>query len=544
MKGKKSSSAELKATRVLTQYIIYSFIILLLISISAGYFLFIRKVLMFENMLEVDRKERVQRSIVSMQDYLIKTCEDWSFWDEAWAFMKDENPAFVESNLSLETLVTLDLNLMSFVREDRSVKWQMTVDLEEEEQVISGDFPEDVFSERLFSFALSDSPLGLIAVGPRVYMVVARPITPGSDSEDSAGYFILGREMTDPVIANLSAMINVEFQILSREDITRIPSIGNTQLLEDGHLVEREKNLITSYCMLPCDTPAVPYDILIIIRHNRDLMQLGWKTFFLYLAIIIAGVLLVAFGDLKFMNHHYFLPVKNLYRNVVRIKEEGDLTFRIPVGSDDEFGRLCESFNGLLDVIQIQTHELSSKNRDLHNQVNSDELTGLYNKRFIRNWQESMQSDPSGKAVKNGAFIMLDIDHFKLYNDRYGHLAGDVCLREVAGVLKSVVTRGTDFPCRYGGEEFLVILEKTDCLGAVRVAEKIMKDIERLAIEHGDSPTSPILTVSIGISCGSFALSPEDLDKLISTADEALYESKKAGRNRYTVRDGCLNLDE
>ncbi len=537
MVTKKVHATEFKATRVLTRYIIYSFLFLLVISTSAGYFLFIRKVLMFENMLEIDRKERVQRSITSMEDYLIKTCEDWSVWDEAWAFMREENPSFIDSNLSLETLVTLDLNLMSFVREDRSVKWQMTVDIEKEEPVFAGDFPEDAFSERLFSFALSDSPMGLVTVGPRVYMMVARPIIPGSDSDDAAGYLILAREMTDLVVHSLSEMINVDFQILSRNDITRIPRIGNTQLLEDGHLVEREKDVITSYCMIPRGSPAVPYDILIIIRHNRDLMQLGWKTFFFYLAIIIAGVLLVAIGDLKFMNHHYLLPVKNLYHNVVRIKEEGDLTFRIPVGSDDEFGRLCESFNGLLDVIQAQTHELSSKNRDLHNQANSDELTGLYNKRFIRNWQESKQSDPSGEAVRDGAFIMLDIDHFKLYNDRYGHLAGDVCLREVAGVLESVVTRETDFPCRYGGEEFLIILEKTDCRGAVRVAERIMKNIERLAIEHADSPTSPILTVSIGISCGTFSLSVQNLAKLLSSADEALYDSKKAGRNRYTVRD-------
>ena len=525
----------MKATRQLVNFIIIAFLILMGFSIAMGYFLFIRKFLMLEEREIIARMESVKRSFVSEKEHLTNACRDWAIWEDAWLYLRDENPDFPESNLSLDSLLNLNLNLMSFVRPDGSVKWQMEVDIGNETQITNPDFPDRFFPEELLAFLGENSDTGLVTVGLRVFLLVSNPVLNGSQStEKASGFLVVGRELTPPVITRLSEMTNVDFQVSKLSGL--IPSLSPKQVLsleDNGRFVVKEKKHVTSYSTVNGSLERSS-DVVLIISHSRDLMQLGWNSFILYLIVALSGVLAVAFGVLRYMNLHYFFPVRNLYQNVLRIKEEGALSFRIPVNSDNEFGRLCESFNSLLDVIQNQTNELSRKNLYLNEQANTDELTGLFNKRFYRTWLDSREYSSHPAEEVRGVFIMLDIDHFKLYNDRYGHIAGDVCLRSVAAVLKKIVTRNTDFSCRYGGEEFLLILENTDCPGAERVAQKIAKGIKALKIENADSPTSSFLTVSIGISSGSFTSSSKVLEQLILSADEALYISKKNGRDRYS----------
>jgi diguanylate cyclase (GGDEF)-like protein len=124
---------------------------------------------------------------------------------------------------------------------------------------------------------------------------------------------------------------------------------------------------------------------------------------------------------------------------------------------------------------------------------------------------------------------MIDIDQFKLYNDHYGHLAGDRCLHQVATALAGHV-RDTDHVARYGGEEFSLVLPDTDALGAVVAAERVRHAVESLAEPHAASSRG-IVTISIGVA----AILPTPYDTaedLIRQADEHLYEAKRAGRNR------------
>jgi len=124
---------------------------------------------------------------------------------------------------------------------------------------------------------------------------------------------------------------------------------------------------------------------------------------------------------------------------------------------------------------------------------------------------------------------MIDIDHFKLYNDTYGHLAGDQCLREVAQALSQTLNLNTDLVARYGGEEFVVLLP--DTRDSLSPAKRCQYNIERLCLPHNTSLTSEFITVSIGVA----TISPtqdSDLMELTTQADLALYEAKNSGRNR------------
>lgn len=175
--------------------------------------------------------------------------------------------------------------------------------------------------------------------------------------------------------------------------------------------------------------------------------------------------------------------------------------------------------------LQAHKRELEQKNRQLKALADTDALTGLKNRRAF----EDRLEQELARARRHGhplSLVLLDIDHFKSYNDSYGHPKGDDVLRQV-GRLLSRMMRDTDFAARYGGEEFAILLSQTDRGGAKQVAERLRKGIEDAAWEE-----RPI-TASLGVA--SLAAGMDTVPELIEHADRALYRSKEAGRNRVSV---------
>jgi diguanylate cyclase (GGDEF)-like protein/PAS domain S-box-containing protein len=163
----------------------------------------------------------------------------------------------------------------------------------------------------------------------------------------------------------------------------------------------------------------------------------------------------------------------------------------------------------------------------------TDSLTGLANRRYFDDTlkNEFYRLKRSGSAL---SLIMLDIDHFKKFNDSYGHLAGDDCLRQIGGILKTIVLRIPDMVARYGGEEFVVILPETENKGAQALAERIRISVEELAIPHPAYGFIKKVTVSLGV----VTVYPDVLEspeQVLAMVDEALYCAKKGGRNRIEI---------
>jgi len=161
-----------------------------------------------------------------------------------------------------------------------------------------------------------------------------------------------------------------------------------------------------------------------------------------------------------------------------------------------------------------------------------DGLTGLSNRRQF-DFFIGTETSRTKRKSDDTALIMIDVDFFKKYNDRYGHVQGDECLKAVSAIIKRNVTRTGDLAARYGGEEFAIILSGTDYAGAFLVAEKIRIELEQSAIQHSESPIG-VVTISVGISVlsGSVTDTPENL---VDTADKALYTAKSCGRNRTVI---------
>lgn len=181
----------------------------------------------------------------------------------------------------------------------------------------------------------------------------------------------------------------------------------------------------------------------------------------------------------------------------------------------------------------------------LESQARIDSLTGLANRRQF----DEVLRDELRRARREPApisLMMIDVDEFKIYNDHFGHPAGDACLARVAEVLFSVARRPADLAARYGGEEFGIILPNTEQEGAQAIAESLLQDIESLGIDHGPGSTHARITISIGCSSLSReqALSfDRDQTALVEAADRALYESKEGGRNRSTFHQCPCALD-
>lgn len=180
--------------------------------------------------------------------------------------------------------------------------------------------------------------------------------------------------------------------------------------------------------------------------------------------------------------------------------------------------------------LELLTEELMRTNQELHRMVAIDGLTCIANRRhFEQRCEEEWRRATRDETPLS--LIMMDIDYFKKYNDTFGHLMGDECLKKVAEVLAATAVRAGDLAARYGGEEFAVLLPNTDSVGAAVVAEALRSAISALQIEHSGSPLT-IVTVSVGVStaypCREESQSPE---VLLERADRALYRAKAAGRN-------------
>jgi diguanylate cyclase (GGDEF)-like protein/PAS domain S-box-containing protein len=192
----------------------------------------------------------------------------------------------------------------------------------------------------------------------------------------------------------------------------------------------------------------------------------------------------------------------------------------------------CSGIVGTLrDISARKAHEeaAADANRRLRALAGEDGLTGLANRRAFDDalMREHRQAK---RKEKNLALVMIAVDRFKALNDRYGHLAGDDCLRKVAAVLLAALRRPGDLAARYGGEEFAALLPDTDEEGAARVAERIRAAVVGLAIEHDASPGN-FVTISAGVAGLNEIKCENEAETLVRAADQALYCAKRNGRD-------------
>jgi diguanylate cyclase (GGDEF)-like protein len=246
-----------------------------------------------------------------------------------------------------------------------------------------------------------------------------------------------------------------------------------------------------------------------------------------YLQLVLFGlfVLLLAwFGGEQLIVR----PIRSLVRTATRFGR-GDLHVRATQEPwVAEFEPLAVALDDMAAKLAEREEELKIANQHLEELASLDGLSGLANRRgFDRELEREWQR--AGERAESLALMMVDIDHFKLFNDRYGHVAGDTCLRAVGETLSLVTLENAVLVARYGGEEFALLLPGLDVDRATALADEACKAIEDLAINHSESPLGHV-TISIGVE----SVVPEKFRTsadLVEAADAALYDAKRRGRN-------------
>lgn len=231
-------------------------------------------------------------------------------------------------------------------------------------------------------------------------------------------------------------------------------------------------------------------------------------------------------------------------------REEARLTYRNSHRQNGEVWlestmRVTRKDNGRVDGVVAISRDISEHKKletRLETLAIEDSLTGLANR---RRFDERLKEEWA-RAYRDRsslALLMIDVDHFKAYNDEYGHPAGDACLRLVAQIIAAETQRAGDLAARYGGEEFAMLLPSTDAAGCAQVGERILKAIREAGLVHGSNKAAGCVTASVGgATCRPALERTAGVSSLVEAADRALYAAKDAGRNRLMMSGELMNL--
>ena len=330
---------------------------------------------------------------------------------------------------------------------------------------------------------------------------------------DSGDLYVIAPDGTEIVSLRANALPNAE---------RRLPS-GTTERLfanerSPVNYVGRDGNDVVGVLQR---VPSLEWAVVAEITAEEAYAQIAQLRD--VTALLVMGLLVVVGFIAYWLGLLIVRPLDRLTKGAAEVAG-GDLEVDLPVGRG-EVGYLTEVFNGMVG-------RLREGRQQLEELLVTDPLTGISNRRHL---METMMNEVrrSRRSKKSFAILMVDVDHFKKFNDTHGHIAGDEALKAVAEVLQEA-TREIDHVARFGGEEFLVVLSNTDTTGALRAAERIRERLAKRSLAV--STRSVKLTVSAGAA--EFPTDGDSPEALIVSADAALYQAKRLGRDRVVRASG------
>ncbi len=376
--------------------------------------------------------------------------------------------------------------------------------------------------------------VGMVGTDQSAWIYCANAITNDDLTAPPRGMLLFGRRIDKATLAT--------YQSGQGDNLVLVPfDAGPPSQDSDDHLtvhsypvfradrtaVQAEGNLLVAYTPF-LDQAGRP---LASLRFSvpRGIEQVGDRLVWFTSYTLLAAALITLGAILLAIRATVIRPIARLASFFTSEREGSDEILRNSAQRNDEIGILAEQAGALIERIREQ-------NAELENQANTDRLTGLANRRFfdthiskeLRRLLRHLHGNAKGGLM---AVAVIDVDHFKLFNDTNGHMAGDACLRALAEGIQGCIFRPGDLACRFGGEEFILVLPETDEAGALVVAESVRASIEGMALPHAASPVAKVVTVSVGAAAAEVGEGFK-IEHLIERADQALYAAKQQGRNR------------
>jgi diguanylate cyclase (GGDEF)-like protein len=481
---------------------------------------------------------RMRNAIARRAEDLARKVRDYAAWDATYEFMSlppgDERATyFIETEIGPATYRNNQINGIVIVDNDGRLAHSGNISPATGARDSTLDLNFDSLDPRVFGRSGNGNVNIAAGIAPssvgHVLFASAR-IVDTSEKAPPRGSILFWKLLDAGELGDISHMTGVRFTLIPIDVATgerRLASMLARAQEHPGDFTARDPN---GFVYWQLDDFVGRPAFLVQQKANPRSFDVELFSPSTLVGFLCAGlVLLVLFAIIRRTVVDRVVQASSIMRE---IRETGAFHHRIPIPGEsvDELGEMFRHFNALLARVSRQEEDLREQNRRLAEMSQQDTLTGIPNRRalnenFDRFWRQAV------RAKRPISVLMVDVDYFKPFNDRYGHLAGDRVLKQVAQALQENLHRATDFVARYGGEEFCVILTETTLDHALRVADGLRKAVMDIGIRHDDAPVSGVVTISIGVASAMANHTVVHLD-LLREADRALYRAKELGRNR------------
>lgn len=507
----------------------------------------VQRFIIYPSFLALEHREvgenlqRIFHAIDRETYHVERLCRDWATWNDSHDFMATGYEGFIESNLSDDSLDNISLNLLVFCDTRGNIVWSRVRDLKEKTTLRLGFMADGRVDMAHTTLAVHLSPEGgrgkrgifNTEAGPMLF--ATREVLRSDGSGPTNGFLIMGRFLNETMLETLKEQTRLSFEIVDAFDDARFlcRTSGMTPM-QTGNLTYYTKDdgdKMVSCAGFQNDAGETLFGVQYLFPRETTRKGIDSIRYAVFL-VVGSGVTVLVILNLM-MQAVVLKPLRRLTDHAAKLQQEGDYSLRLGLERKDEIGVLAKSLDSLVQTISDRTVELQRANEQLTQLSLNDALTGIANRRMFdaylkQEWRRAMREQTPL------SILLADVDHFKKFNDTYGHQQGDMCLIGVAAVMQLHMQRPADLLARYGGEEFAVILPGTDAEGAGHMAEVLGQAVRDLRIDHSESDAAPYVTVSIGVV--TTIPSPEEgdggMDMLLEQADQALYQAKKVGRNR------------
>lgn len=473
---------------------------------------------------------RVLQGIESVQASLGSQTRDWAEWTDLYEYARNPRAhgAWARANLVQQSLESANLSLIVLLDAKGAVLAKVAPPGAALDMVSAATGAAIPMAH--FKADGRTSRCGLVATTQDLMAVCWARITRSDFSGAEAGTVVMGRLLTTDRQDKLRAQTGLPFEMQMRsarvlpEGVVHWPDVlAANGVGARGFWTAHDSQRYQLYYALQ--------DILgqdlgqITLTLPRDVYQQGLLLYAQVRGQLVAMLLGTALVLALALDSLLLGRLRRFSAQLVRVRQGAAWDRRIHVQGGDELGLLAGEVNAMMGLIEAQMAGLTTLSM-------TDTLTGLPNRRAFDE-RLTLEFARQQRTVRALALLVLDVDYFKGYNDRYGHPAGDATLQTVAQVLRQACARASDLAARTGGEEFSVLLPETDARGALDIAQHIQHLLQVRAITHENSAVAKVVTASIGIAVAR----EESAQEFVQRADRALYRAKQQGRNRVCTDD-------
>lgn len=473
-------------------------------------------------------------SVTSQQfDYLSSILKDTAEWDQLYQSIdgtmdNKDKEIFLNNLFTKNSLELFGLDCISIYDNKQNEIISYILPQSEIKDVVSLKGKKYFFSSQPNGKNKVKITSGYMDIDGKAYMFFSHLILPSNGKGEIIGYLLFIKEIDKDYIFDLKVKNNLSLEVY-------IPNENDKDLVENiliskkkfDYYSKKVKNDRIYYVPYMKSVHNIAYTIKVTV--DDRISKGALLNFWIGLIPIILSFFFIFFVKNR-LNKKLIFPLISLYKHIISIKEKGKYELLVYPKLENEIDEVIGAFNNLMIKVEDQKNEIEHKKIDLEKLAYTDYLTGLATRRFLDEGYNLLFK--SAKRSKNPlTIIMIDIDFFKKYNDRYGHPAGDLILKIIGKLLNKIFKREGDVVGRYGGEEFLVVLYQIPLKSAIDLIEEFQEKLKKCNLKHEDSNFGRV-TVSMGIK-SSEIIENQNPDSFLKEADIALYKAKESGRNKY-----------